>query len=314
MSVNREYKNSVFTKLCEDKTRLIEIYNAVAKKNYSPDTEVEIATLDDVLFLDRRSDVAFVIEDRVVVLVEHQSTLCENMPVRFLIYVGRVYEKLFSIDPRLKRAIYKTKLLKIPKPEFYVLYNGRDEFPERKELRLSDAFHAADVMKTNVSEWFGGLLELIVLVYNINEGFNEEIVKRSETLSGYAAFIASVRRRLLSGCTLEEAIGQAVRDCVERDILAEFLLAHSSEVINMLTAEFKIEEAVEVWKEEGFEEGIEKGREEGREEGRKEGREEGIEKGREEVAKNLLANGIPSDIIVKSTGLPMDKIRALMSN
>jgi hypothetical protein len=53
--VNREYKDSVFTKLCEDKARLIEIYNAVAKKNYPPDTGIEIATLDDVLFLDRRN-------------------------------------------------------------------------------------------------------------------------------------------------------------------------------------------------------------------------------------------------------------------
>jgi hypothetical protein len=63
------------------------------------------------------------------------------MPVRILIYVGRVYEKLFGVDPKLKRALYKTKLLKMPKPEFYVLYNGQDEFLERKELRLSDAFH-----------------------------------------------------------------------------------------------------------------------------------------------------------------------------
>ncbi|MDR1979804.1 MAG: hypothetical protein LBQ42_13795 [Synergistaceae bacterium] len=61
--------------------------------------------------------------------------------MRILIYVGRVYEKLFGVDPKLKRALYKTKLLKMPKPEFYVLYNGQDEFLERKELRLSDAFH-----------------------------------------------------------------------------------------------------------------------------------------------------------------------------
>jgi predicted transposase YdaD len=297
MSVNKEYKNSVFTTLCKDKKRLIEIYNAISKKNYPPDTEIEIATLDDVLFLNRRNDVAFVIEGRIVVLMEHQSTLCENMPVRLLIYVGRVYEKLFSIDPKLKRAIYKTKLLKIPKPEFYVLYNGRDEFPEQKELRLSDAFH-----ETDATEWLGGLLELSVPVYNINEGFNEEIVRRSETLSGYAAFIALVRRYLSSNYTLEEAIGQAVRDCVERNILAEFFQTHASEVINMLTAEFKLEEAVEVWKEEGREEGIEKGREEGR------------EKEREKVARNLLRKGISSHIIAESTGVSMDKIRALMLN
>ncbi|MDR1977883.1 MAG: hypothetical protein LBQ42_04035 [Synergistaceae bacterium] len=118
----------------------------------------------------------------------------------------------------------------------------------------------------------------------------------------------------MSGYTLEEAIERAVRDCVEQDILAEFLLAHASEVINLLTAEFNLEEAMEVWKEEGREEGIEEGIKRGIKRGIERGIEAGIERGIEKVARNLLANNIPSDIIVKSTGLPMDKIRALMSD
>ncbi|MDR3265502.1 MAG: hypothetical protein LBT15_05790 [Synergistaceae bacterium] len=295
---NKKYKDSVFTKLCEDKRRLIEIYNAVSKKNYPLDTEIEIATLDDVLFLDRRNDVAFAIEDRVVVLMEHQSTPCENMPARFLIYIGRVYEKLFSVDPKLRQAIYRTTLMKMPKPEFYVLYNGRSEFPERKELRLSDAFR-----ETDSSEWLGGFMELTVPVYNINEGFNEEIARRSETLSGYAAFIASVRRHSGSGRELEEAIGQAVKDCVEKGILAEFLQRHASEVINMLTAEFRLEEAVKVWKEEGIEEGIAKGIEKGIE--------KGVTKGKSEVARSMLAEGFSPEAIRKYTGLDEEVILSL---
>ena len=167
---NREYKDSVFTKLCEDKKRLIEIYNAVAGKNYPPDTEIEFATLDDVLFLDRRNDIAFVVEDKLVVLFEHQSTPCENMPVRILIYIARVYEKLFNADPKFKQAVYKTKLMKIPKPEFYVLYNGKEEFPDRKDMKLSDAFLAA-----GSPEWLGGFLELIVTMYNVSEGRNRDV-------------------------------------------------------------------------------------------------------------------------------------------
>ena len=132
---------------------------------------------------------------------------------------------------------------------------------------------------------------------------------KSETLSGYAAFTASVRRYLETGWELAEAIGQAVKDCVEKGILAEFLQANASEVINMLTAEFKMEEAVKVWKEEGIEEGIERGIEKGR----AEGIERGIEKGIEKVARNLIASGVSTDIIVKSTGLPLEKIRILMN-
>jgi hypothetical protein len=293
---NREYKDSVFSKLCEDKERLIEVYNAVSGKNYPPDTEIEFATLDDVLFLDRRNDVAFVIEGKLVVLIEHQSTLCENMPVRLLIYIARVIERLINANSKLKQAIYGSTLMKIPKPEFYVLYNGKGEFPDRKELKLSDAFWAVDA-----SEWLGGSLELIVPAYNANEGHNEDILRKSKTLFGYAAFIAQTRRYLEMGYPLEKAIELAVKDCIEKDILAEFLQANASEVIKMLTAEFKMEDAVQVWKEEG------------RVEGRAEGRSEGRAEGKEEMARSLLASGVSPDLIAKSAGLPVERIRALMN-
>jgi hypothetical protein len=55
---NREYKNSVFVALCEDKKRLIEIYNVVSNKNYPPDAALKIVTLENVLFLGRYNDVA----------------------------------------------------------------------------------------------------------------------------------------------------------------------------------------------------------------------------------------------------------------
>jgi hypothetical protein len=271
---NREYKDSVFSKLCEDKKRLIEVYNAVSGKNYPLDTEIEFATLDDVLFMDRRNDVAFVVEGKLVVLIEHQSTPSENMPVRLLIYIARVIERLINANSKLKQAIYGTKLLKIPKPEFYVLYNGKGEFPDRKELKLSDAFWAVDA-----PDWLGRSLELIVPAYNANEGHNEDILRKSETLFGYAAFIAQTRRYLEMGYPLEKAIELAVKDCIEKDILAEFLRANASEVINMLTAEFKMEDAVQVWKEEGREEG------------------------KIEVARNMLSRRMPISDIIDITGL-----------
>jgi hypothetical protein len=301
---NREYKNSVFVALCEDKERLVEIYNAVSNKNYPPDAALKIVTLEDVLFLGRRNDVAFLMEDRLVVLMEHQSTVCENMPVRLLIYIGLVYEKWFNADEKIRHAVYGTKLLKIPKPEFYVLYNGKTAFPERKELKLSDAFREIPESEKNIGlEGLGGFLELTVTVCNINPGFNEEMLEKSKTLSGYVFFVNLARQHTDAGCELEEAIRRAVGECIEKGILADFLQDNSVGVINMLTAEFKLEDALQVWKEEGIEEGIEKGREEGIE--------EGIEKGKEEMARNLLLNGVPPDVIAKSAGLPLEKIQSL---
>ena len=39
----------------------------------------------------------------------------------------------------------------------------------------------------------------------------------------------------------------------------------------------------------------------------------GMEKGIEKMARNLLANGIPPDIIAKSAGLPVEKIQGLVN-
>ena len=113
-----------------------------------------------------------------------------------------------------------------------------------------------------------------------------------------AVFIASVRRCAETGRELAEAIGQAAKDCVEKGILAEFLQARTSEVINMLTAEFKMEEAVKIWKEEGIEEGIERGRVEGR--GEK----------AFEIAQRMLARKMSVSEIVDLTGLDEKEILA----
>ena len=57
-----------------------------------------------------------------LVFGEHQSTVNPNMPLRCLLYVGRAYEQLVD-----KKARYRTKLVKIPTPEFYTFYNGKQE-------------------------------------------------------------------------------------------------------------------------------------------------------------------------------------------
>ena len=64
-----------------------------------------------------------------IVFGEYQSTVNPNMPLRCLLYAGRVYEELVDDDAR-----YRTNLVKIPTPEFYVFYNGVKNFRWRKNL------------------------------------------------------------------------------------------------------------------------------------------------------------------------------------
>ena len=195
--------------------------------------------------------------------------------MRLLLYLARVYEGLID-----KKAVYRQKLVKVPKPEFIVLYNGKAPFPEEKILRLSDAL----IEDPKQADSFGNL-ELVVWVLNINVGYNEEIINRSETLRGYVTFIGKIREHEDGGMKLEEAIAEAAKYCEENKMLQSFLKKHASEVENMLTTEFRMADAIEVWKEEGREEGIVIGREEGREEGI----EKGIEIGRGEGMLRIIS-------------------------
>ncbi|MDR0516099.1 MAG: Rpn family recombination-promoting nuclease/putative transposase, partial [Fibromonadaceae bacterium] len=173
---NRTHKASAFSLLFSNKKNLVEVYNAINGTSYPENTEVEIITLSDALFLEQLNDIAFVIDGKLVVLIEHQSTINENMPLRMLMYMGREYERITN-----SRDLYRENKIKIPTPEFIVLYNGRKEFPDFKEFRLSDSFE----MQNGTCN-----LELVVKAYNINKGRNAEIAKKSPTLSGYGDFVA----------------------------------------------------------------------------------------------------------------------------
>jgi predicted transposase/invertase (TIGR01784 family) len=253
--VNRGYKSSVFAALFDDEDKLRELYAALENVEYDPSLPITITTLRDALYMNQLNDLSFTAGSHLLFIIEHQASLNRNMPLRMLIYIARVYEKLID-----RRSLYRETLMKIPRPEFIVLYNGPEEAPEYWEQRLSDAFIELGEERT-------ACLDLTVKVYNINKGRNEALLQRSEHLAGYAEFVAKVRENRAS-LPLDEAVRGAIRHCVNNRILAKFLEEHGSEVLNMLLEEWNLDEAKEVWWEEGWEQGREEGVEKGREQGR----------------------------------------------
>jgi hypothetical protein len=245
LSANVKYKDSVFTKLFNNEDRLRELYAALEGIEYDPNIPIVINTLEDVLYMDRINDLSFTVGDKLVFVIEHQSTLNWNMPLRILSYIARVYEKIIP-----HRALYKTALVKIPKPEFIVLYNGLEKAPEKWELRLSDAYIGLEPGE-KVS------LDLIVSVYNINYGQNTELLQRSANLEGYAQFVAKVRENE-AVLPLEQAVTEAVRYCIKNRILTRFLEEHGGEVLTMAFGEWDWDEAKAAWQEEAWEEAVEK--------------------------------------------------------
>jgi len=292
MGANTKYKDSVFSFLFSDPDLLRELYCALEGVALPPDVPVTINTLQDVLFMDRVNDISFEIGGKLVILIEHQSTINPNMAFRLLMYIARVYEKIVDV-----KKTYATKPVRLPRPEFFVLYNGASPCPDEQTLKLSEAFERAASLGIPVKE--APSLELVARVININQGRNGEIVRRCKTLNGYCAFIGKVREYEREGHSLEEAIRKAATYCRDHDILKEFLEKNASEVINMLLTEWNWDDAKQVWYEEGMEDGLEKGREEGKEEGK------------EEIARNALAEGASIEFVRKITGLDMETLKTL---
>jgi len=184
-----------------------------------------------------------------VVLIEHQSTINPNIPLRMLMYIARVYEKIIGGD----RGIYASKQISVPSAEFIVVYNGTAPFPDEKILKLSDMNEGRKAL--GLGERDSPALELVVRAVNINHGRNAEIVGRCRELGWYSAFIAKAREFEKKLGDRTEAIKRAVIYCRDHDILREFLEKHGTEVLNMLTKEWKLEDALAVRYDEGREEG-----------------------------------------------------------
>ncbi|MDR1443256.1 MAG: Rpn family recombination-promoting nuclease/putative transposase [Treponema sp.] len=251
MAANRQYKDSVFSLLFSNPDTIRGLYSALEGVSLPPDIPITINTLSDVIFKGQINDLSFTVDNRLIMIAEHQSTINPNAALRILMYAGRVYERIID-----RYKIYRSTLITIPRPEFIVLYNGTAPYPDYTILRLSDAFAEASSLLDAGS---APCLELVVKVYNINSGHNRELLERCGALKGYSAFVEQVREHRKAIADKELAFKEAVKYCIDHNILGDFLAQHSTEVFNMLLTEWNTEEWGEVCREEGHEQGREEG-------------------------------------------------------
>ena len=241
MQAKRTYKDSLFRNIFNDKTRLKRLYRALSGREVKV-RDIKLNTLRGTFFSDVKNDISFRVEDRLIILLEQQSTWNMNMPLRFLWYLARLYRNYVP-----KNMQYHSSQVKLPTPEFYVLYNGREPQQDYQVLRLEDAF----------SEQSHGDSELCLHVpcYNVNYAPGREILQKCYELRSYSAFIAKVREKADSGASLETAIREAIAYCISNDFMADYFSENESEVLDMVSAKWDWNEALKVAKEEKYEDG-----------------------------------------------------------
>ena len=270
MAVNEEHKDRVFKYLFgnpENRQWTLSLYNAVNGSSYENPEEIEYNTIEDAVYLGMRNDVSFIIVDELH-LWEHQSTYNPNMPMRFFLYAAKLYEKYIAGSDYYP---YSSVLQPAPRPKCICFYNGTATQPERKILRLSEAFGSE------------GDIEVIVTMLNINYGKNRELMEACEPLSEYAWLVETIRKNQRTMRNLETAIDAAIDEMPDEFVIKRFLLMNKAEVKGMFLTEYDQEKVLA----------------------------QAVNEDRRRVATDMLKDNYPLSAISKISRLSEDAIRKL---
>ena len=255
VKVKRNHKDTLFRMIFSTRENLLSLYNAVNHSHYTDASELEIVTLKNAVYMNMKNDQAFLL-DMQLNLYEHQSTWNPNMPLRFLMYVAKEYQMLVR-----NQTLYASALVKVPTPHFVVFYNGETEQEAETILRLSHSFQ----QKTDKPE-----LELMVRVLNINLDKKQEVLEACQLLKEYMLLVNKIRRYTDEYKDINQAVEQAVTECIEENILADFLRKNRAEAIEMCIFEYDDKREKELIRKAEYAEGMKEGERIEREAGKKE--------------------------------------------
>lgn len=245
---NRKYRDVFFRYLFRDKQDLLELYNALNGSTYRDPEELEVVTMEDVIFMKMKNDLSFMIGNTLN-LYEHQSTWNPNMPLRGMLYFAQQFEGLLASRGD---DLYGTKRVELPTPVYIVFYNGGGMHSDNLMLYLSDSFSTGRG---------SGCLECTCEVLNINRGYNRALMEKCHRLWEYSEFSSEVEENIKKGMRREEAVHTAIDTCIENGILRDILIKQKAEVLHMLLTEYDEKKHYRTL----YREGRERGREEARE-------------------------------------------------
>jgi len=221
--MKRTIKDSVFTNLFKDKKYLIQLYQALHPddKNVT-ENDIKDITINNILVDDIYNDLGFLVGNRLLILIEAQSTWTVNILFRILMYLVQTYREYFKVT---QQDIYNSTKLKMPKPELYIIYTGnRKKRPE--EISFSKEFFNGENICIEVKA---------KVIYDGREG---DIIYQYVTFTKVCQEQTSIYGRS------RKAIQEAIRICKNRNVLKEYLESREKEVIDMMMDLYDQEEAM----------------------------------------------------------------------
>ena len=206
-------KDSVFTNLFQDKKYLLQLYKAL----HPEDTDITQdkltdVTIKNVLTDNIYNDLGFIVGNRLMILVEAQTTWTMNIIIRALMYLVQTYHDYFE---RTKQNLYKSKKVQMPKPELYVIYTG-DRKSKPTEISLSEEFFSGEDCCIEVK---------VKMIYDGKEG---------DIINQYVVFTKVCNEQIVIYGRTRKAILEAIRICKDRNVLKEYLESKEKEVVDIM--------------------------------------------------------------------------------
>ena len=212
--MKRTIKDSVFTNLFQDKKYLLQLYKALHPEDTDiTEDKLTDITIKNVLTDNTYNDLGFVVrEDKIVILVESQSTWTMNIIIRALMYMVQTYHDYFD---RTKQNLYKSKKVKLPIPEIYVSYTG-DRKTRPSEVSLAKEFFEGEQSCIDVK---------VKMIYDGEDG---------DIINQYVIFTKVCNEQIAIHGRSQMAVLEAIRICRDRNVLAEYLGSKEKEVVDIM--------------------------------------------------------------------------------
>ncbi len=221
----RKAKDSVFVDLFKDRTYLFKLYKTLHPEDTeATEDSLTNVTITNVLTDNLYNDLGFMVKDKLMILVEAQSSWTKNILVRALLYLAQSYHEYFQ---RTGQDYYASKKVKVPRPELYVIFTGnRGRKPDQISLS-KEFFEDADI-------------DLEIKAKVIYESDKEDIINQ------YIVFCKVFNAQTKQYGMTQEAVRETIRICKDRNVLREYLQSREKEVVTMMMSLFDEEQIMEM--------------------------------------------------------------------
>ena len=220
-------KNSVFLDLFQDKSYLLKLYKTLHPEDTEATEDIlDIVTIDNVLTDNLYNDLGIMVrQDKLLLLLEAQSSWTVNILIRILLYLAQSYHEYFE---QTSQSLYRSRKVKMPKPELYIIYSGnRGRKPDTISLS---------------KEFFGGEdIDIEIKARVIYESDRDNIINE------YIVFCKVFNEQIKEHGMTRQAVAETIRICKDRNILKQYLSSKEVEVVTIMMSLFDDEQIMRTY-------------------------------------------------------------------